>query len=76
MGGTAMARFRQSVVINQPVERLFAFAGLIYELWAVPPPGSAELLRFVTDVAAEPERGGAPIRSAMPATNETAACTR
>jgi hypothetical protein len=42
-----------------------SFAGLIYELWAVPPPGSAELLSLVTGVAEEPERRGARRRSVL-----------
>jgi carbon monoxide dehydrogenase subunit G len=47
MGGTAMARFRQSVVINQPVERVFAFVSDFENdpLWS----GVAEVRRISPD---------------------------
>jgi uncharacterized membrane protein len=47
MGGTAMARFRQSVVINQPVERVFAFVSDFENdpLWS----GVAEVRRIAPD---------------------------
>jgi len=43
-----------------------SFAGLIYELWAVPPPGAAELLCLVTAVANGHEQRGTRRRSVRP----------